>query len=98
MNTCPIFNSYASTSIFIYVHICNRKFTVSTRWYPKFSGLFVKNMIINFFDVKEIVHEEFVPTGQTVNSGFYCDFCGDCVKMCKDVAQTLARTDLAASP
>jgi len=30
-------------------------------------------MIITFFDVKRTVHKEFVPTGQTVNSGFYCD-------------------------
>jgi len=27
----------------------------------------------HFFDVKGIVHEEFVSAGQTVNSGFYCD-------------------------
>ena len=33
----------------------------------------VKSMIITFFDVKVIVHKEFVPTGQNVNSGFYCD-------------------------
>jgi hypothetical protein len=29
-------------------------------------------MIATFFDV-EIVQKEFVQTGQTVNSGFYCD-------------------------
>ena len=33
----------------------------------------VKSMIIAFFDVKRIVHKEFVPTGQSVNSEFYCD-------------------------
>ena len=32
-----------------------------------------KSMIIAFFDVKGTVSKEFVPTGQDVNSGFYCD-------------------------
>ena len=33
----------------------------------------VKSMINTFFGVKGIVHKEFAPTGQSVNSGFYCD-------------------------
>jgi hypothetical protein len=32
----------------------------------------VKSMTITSFDIKGIVHKEFVPTGHTVNSGFYC--------------------------
>jgi len=46
----------------------------------------VRSIIITLFDVKGIVHKEFVPTSQNVNSGFYCDFCGDCVKTREDVA------------
>jgi len=32
----------------------------------------LKSMIITFFDIKGILHKEFVPTGRTVNSEFYC--------------------------
>jgi hypothetical protein len=33
----------------------------------------VKSMFIIFFDVKGIVHKEFVLAGLTVNSAYYCD-------------------------
>jgi len=33
----------------------------------------LKSIIITFFDINGIVHKEFVPRGQTVNSGFYSD-------------------------
>jgi hypothetical protein len=39
-------------------------------------------MRIIFLNSKGIVHKEFVLAGQTVNSAYYCDFYGDCVKMC----------------
>jgi hypothetical protein len=34
----------------------------------------VKSVLICFFDTEGIVHKEFVPSGQTVNGNFYCDF------------------------
>lgn len=33
----------------------------------------VKSMLLVFFDTKGIVHKEFVPPNQTVNSTYYCD-------------------------
>ncbi|UYV71602.1 hypothetical protein LAZ67_8003827 [Cordylochernes scorpioides] len=33
----------------------------------------IKTMIIDFFDIRGIVHCEFVPQGQTVNSAFYLE-------------------------
>jgi hypothetical protein len=33
----------------------------------------VKSMLIIFFDIKLIVHKEFVLAGQTVNSAYYSD-------------------------
>jgi len=32
-----------------------------------------KSMLIMFFDIRAIVHHEFVPEGQTVNAEFYCN-------------------------
>jgi len=32
-----------------------------------------KGMLIVFFDIRGIVHHEFVPEGQTVNAEFYCN-------------------------
>jgi hypothetical protein len=43
-------------------------------------------MLIIFFDVRGIVHKEFVMAGQIVNSAYYCDVYNDCMKMCKDFA------------
>ena len=33
----------------------------------------VKTMLLTFFDIRGIVHYEFVPTGQTVNQVFYLE-------------------------
>jgi hypothetical protein len=33
----------------------------------------VKNMLVIFFDIKGVIHKEFVLAGQTVNSEYYCD-------------------------
>jgi hypothetical protein len=33
----------------------------------------VKSMLINFFDIKGIVHKQFVLAGKTVNSAYYCN-------------------------
>jgi histone-lysine N-methyltransferase SETMAR len=32
-----------------------------------------KTMLIVFFDIRGIVHREFVPQGQTINKKFYCE-------------------------
>jgi hypothetical protein len=34
-----------------------------------------KSMLIIFFNIKRIAHEEFVLAGQTVNSAYYCVYC-----------------------
>jgi hypothetical protein len=48
-------------------------FTVMAETKQQFSQWKVKSMIIIFFDIKGIVHKEFVLAGQTVNSACYCD-------------------------
>ena len=58
----------------------------------------LRSIIITFFDIKGIVHKEFVPTGQTVNSGFYCEVLQRLRKKYETSPPTLARTDLTASP
>ncbi|UYV64612.1 hypothetical protein LAZ67_3001311 [Cordylochernes scorpioides] len=40
---------------------------------PRMSKSRIKTMIIVFFDIRGIVHCEFVPQGQTVNSAFYLE-------------------------
>ena len=58
----------------------------------------VKSTIATFSNAKGIVHKEIVPTGQNVNSGFYCEVLR---RLRENVRrgrpQTLARTDLDAS-
>jgi hypothetical protein len=43
-------------------------------------------MLIIFFDIKAIVHKEFVLAGQTVIPHTNVTFYGDCMKMCEDFA------------
>jgi hypothetical protein len=70
--------------------VCGRKhgpYTESPKSLkPKQVKSKVKGMLINFFDIKANVHKEFVLENQTVNSSYYCDVYGDCVKMCEDIA------------
>jgi hypothetical protein len=64
------------------------QWSVVTRWYLKYSGL-----VLPF--IQQLWQRETpVPTGQTVNYGFYCDFFGDCVKMCEYVAPKLHNEEL----
>jgi hypothetical protein len=39
-------------------------------------------MLIIFFDIKRILHKEFVLASQTVNSAYYCAVLHNCMKMC----------------
>jgi hypothetical protein len=42
----------------------------------------VKRLLIVFFDIKGIVHKEFVLAAQTVSSAYYCDILG---RLCENV-------------
>jgi hypothetical protein len=46
----------------------------------------IKTMFFIFFDIKEIVHQEFVLAGQTVPHTVVT-FYGNCMNMCEDFAQ-----------
>ena len=45
----------------------------------------LKSMIITSFDIKGIMHKEFVQARLQI-PGSAAKFCGDCVKMCKEIA------------
>jgi hypothetical protein len=43
-----------------------------------------KSMLITFYDIKGIVHKEFILAGQIINPHTTVTFYGDCIKMCED--------------
>jgi hypothetical protein len=53
------------------------------------------SMYIIFCDIKEAVDEEFVLAGQIVNSAYYCNFYGNCMKLCEDFASSFEDKILA---
>jgi len=42
----------------------------------------MKMMLITFFNIKGIVHHEFIPEGQTVNQAYYVEILNSCLKLC----------------
>jgi len=50
----------------------------------------VKTMLICFFDIKGLIHFEFIPQDQTVNQQFYLEALkcsSDCVTLCEEMPQ-----------
>jgi hypothetical protein len=41
----------------------------------------IKTMLITFFDQQSVIHKEFVPEGQRVNSAFYIEVIGRLLKL-----------------
>jgi hypothetical protein len=54
----------------------------------------VNSMLIIFFDIKGIVHEEFILVRQTVNFAYYCDVL---CRLHENSPQTLATKELAVA-
>jgi hypothetical protein len=54
-------------------------------------------MFITFFNIKGIVHKEFVLEGQTVNFAYHCDILWGLLENVKTSLQTLAIKELAAA-
>jgi len=53
----------------------------------------VKTMLICFFDIKGLIHFEFIPQDQTVNQQFYLEALkcsSDCVTLCEEMPQIVA--------
>jgi hypothetical protein len=48
--------------------------TQSFEWFSRFKrGTNIKSMLVILFDCEDIVHQEFVPPGQTVNQSYYLE-------------------------
>jgi hypothetical protein len=56
----------------------------------------VKSTLIIFYDIKGVVHKEFVLASQIVNSTYYCDMATVC-KCGKTSAGTLVTKELAVT-
>jgi hypothetical protein len=54
-------------------------------------------MLIVFFDIKGVVHREFVLAGQTVNPAYYCDVVWRLHEICKNFAHSFGNKLTVAS-